>query len=71
LIEAQRLNGMSGGAVIAPWDIEPGHDLEEWLEASELFQNLPNIRNRIQAQDNYLNQWRRSHKDYARIHGLL
>ena len=67
-IEAQRINAMSGGTVIAPWDIEPGHPLEEWTEAADKFSELPQIRSRMKVQADYLKRWRAEHKDYARRH---
>lgn len=67
-IEAQRINRLSGGTVISPWDIEPGHDLEEWLEAAEALADLPSIRKRRSAEKQYLEKIRRAHPQYSRTH---
>ena len=65
---AQHINQHSGGAVIAPWDLEPGHSLEEWAEAALELSSLPTLRSRIKAQQQVFEKARREHKDYSRIH---
>lgn len=69
--QAQHLNYQSGGAVVAPWDILPGYELTDWIEAAMRLNDVPALRSRRKAQDEYLMKWRRSHKDYAKRHRLI
>ena len=66
--QAQHINQHSGGAVIAPWDIEPGHSLDEWAEAALMLSDLPFIRKRKKAEQQVFEKVRRENKDYSRIH---
>lgn len=68
-IEAQRLNRLSGGTVIAPWDIERGFALEEWLDAANaLTEDLPVVQERKLQHERIFNKRRRAHKYYSRTH---
>lgn len=68
MIDAQRINHFSGGAFIAPWDLEPDHDLGEWIEAADALSEMPSMRARKKAQEKIFNDARRSHRDYAALH---
>lgn len=63
--KAQHINKHSGGMVIAPWEIEPGYPLEEWVEAALKLSTVQSIRDRNEAQQRYMEKFRRGHKDYA------
>jgi hypothetical protein len=54
--------------VIAPWELLPGYSPEDWLEAAMALDTLPAIQARKKAEKKYLEDIRRKHKDYARIH---
>jgi len=51
-----------------PWEIEPGHTLEEWSEAALQLSKVPAIHARKKAEHDYYDKFRRAHKDYASIH---
>jgi hypothetical protein len=68
--QANYLNVHSGGAVIAPWEILPGYSISEWIDAAIALNDVPNIRERIAAQKKVMEDARRRHPTYAKMHGL-
>lgn len=61
--QAQHLNLQTGGAVIAAWDILPGHTLEEWIEAARTLSTLPTEKKRKTAINDYYLKSRREHQE--------
>ncbi len=68
LIDAQRLNHFSGGAVVAPWDLEPDHEMEEWIEAADALSEIPSLRARKKAQQKVFTDARRTNPYYSTLH---
>ena len=54
--------------MIAPWELLPGYSPEDWLEAAMALDTVPTIQSRKKAEKKYLEDIRRKHKDYARLH---
>lgn len=68
-IRARRFNLLSGGAVVAPWDLEPGHTVEEWNDASRALDDVPNIKGRQIAQEAWIQKFRQENAERnKRIH---
>lgn len=68
-IRARRFNALSGGAVVAPWDLEPGHTVDEWIDASRALDDVPNIKGRQTAQETWIQKFRQEHTERnKRIH---
>lgn len=66
--KAQHINTHSGGPVIAPWQIEPGYEVQDWIDAALALSNLPAIVNRKKATEKIFDQARAKNKDYSRLH---
>jgi hypothetical protein len=64
--EAQHINHHSGGAVIAPWDLLEGYDLDEWAEAAKRLSDVPALRKRIRAQKAIFEKARKAHPNYSK-----
>lgn len=54
--------------VIAPWEIEQGYPLEDWVETALQLSTVQTVRARKKAEAAYLENFRRNHKDYAGHH---
>jgi len=63
---AQHVKHHSGGAVIAPWDIEPGREMHEWVQAAVLLSQVPQMRNRRKETEAYLLKRRKAHPQYSK-----
>lgn len=61
---AHHINLQSGGAVVAPWDLEPGHSFEEWGEAALALADLPSLKSRRKATDQVFEKARKGNKHY-------
>lgn len=61
---AQYINGQSGGAVISPWEIEPGHSLDEWSEAAVALAKVPSMKSRRKAVEQVFEKARKGNKHY-------
>lgn len=66
--QAQHVNQHSGGAVIAPWELVPGHTPDEWAEAAVQLSQVPSIKARKKAADAFFEKRRREHKNYSSYH---
>lgn len=66
--QAQHINMQSGGAVIAPWDLLDGLDLETWSEAAMMLGDVAAIRKRKQAERAVFEKARKAHPNYSRYH---
>lgn len=65
---AQHINQQSGGAVIAPWDIEPGYTVDEWSEAARVLSEVPSLKARSKAFEQVFEKARQSNKHYNALH---
>ena len=61
---AHHINLQSGVAVIAPWDIEPGHALDDWGEAAMALAELPSLKSRRKAAEQIFEKARKGNKHY-------
>lgn len=50
--------------MIAPWDIEPGHPLDEWGEAAMALAELPSLKSRRKATEQVFEKVRQGNKHY-------
>jgi len=64
---AQHINQQSGGAVVAPWEIEPGHTLDEWAEAALALSRAPSLKARQSAVEKVFENVRKGNKHYSAL----
>ena len=71
IFATQHLNHQCGGAVVAPWEIEPGHTLDEWADAAMMLSQRGKRKQRQSGVDDYLRKRRANAKvnpHYAEMH---
>ena len=63
---ARMMNLQSGGAVIAPWEIEPGYEMEDWIDAVQMLEDVPKLQRDQRATDEFLKKRRKAHPYYSK-----
>lgn len=52
--------------MVAPWDIQPGYDLEDWIDAAVTLSEVPHIQRSQSELGDYLKKRRAAHPNYSR-----